>query len=666
MSEPGQSERVSVTEVRNALRCPRIFALGRLAEKAVAFPVGSSCLGGCFHRLVERFAQSVDTPPQYFSALPDKAPLDDLQMALVRWVLGLLQAELCADAGYHAIPGEVDELAEALREYCRHLAGRMKAMDGTPNQALLQVVHSGERQIEAAWPDGPFLHGRLDAIFRDRNGQLEIIEYKLTDEANGLLDQAQSVLYQQLFRLAEGVEAKAAVLRFTPTLRESTVGEGIAEKIAEQVLTPTLTKLAGWAQEPLTAPATERKDLCATCPVSDACGRHFPARFAHRDDPPVAATRPRNPQAGERLAQVSTPPARNPLSDEEGREEAARIRDTIVDELRKLGASVASPEKPIVGPRTYLIGVTRKRGTVGVLDRAAADVQHRLASEHGIELEYEKTGGRRRFLVTRKNPRAVFLGPLLEEKRRWLSAQPGRFIIGQEPDGTVVVGDFSDGSTAHLLVAGQTGSGKSVFLQSLLASLVRFHGPEKIRFNLVDPKRVTFTSAAFRSSMSAHLQSPISFEAEQTLPLIDELVVLMEERYTLFAEAQVTDISEFNEANPEESLERRILVIDEFQDLLTEKEQAKEFCSGIKRLGAKARAAGIHLVLATQNPVREAVPSAIKANLTARIAFQVGSSQNSRIILDKNGAEKLLGKGDLLASLGRGLVRAQAPLLSEE
>ena len=151
-----------------------------------------------------------------------------------------------------------------------------------------------------------------------------------------------------------------------------------------------------------------------------------------------------------------------------------------------------------------------------------------------------------------------------------------------------------------------------------------------------------------------------------SLPLLQGLVDLMEERYRQFADAQVTDIQEFNEANPKKTLERRILVIDEFQDLLTEKEQAKEFTTGIKRLGAKARAAGIHLVLATQRPDRDAIPPAIKANLTGRVAFQVGSLTNSRIILDKGGAEKLLGQGDFLACLGRGVVRGQAPLLGGE
>ena len=659
------SERVSVTEVRNALRCPRIFALGRLQERAVAFPVGSSCLGATFHRLVDRFAESVENPPRDFCDLVAQAPLDEVEASLKSWIFGFLREELAADSGYWTIPGEVDELAEALREFARHLAGRVMARGEDPVVALRHVIHSGERSIEASWPDGPFVAGRLDALFLDRAGGFEIVEYKLTDEANDPLDQAQAVLYQRLFHLAEGQQAQTTILRFTPTLRETNLAPAASEHVAVQVLDPTLKKMIQWIQDPRSAPPTDRRDLCATCPVSTACAAHYPNRVPQRDDPPVAATRPRNNAQGEGLVEMAAPPVHDSIRDEEGQREAKRIQTLIVDALRQIGAAAVSPHAPLVGPRTYLIEVSRKHGSVSVLDRAARDVQHRLASEEGIEVSYEKAGGIRRFWVTRKSPKAIFLGPLLDEKRAWLAERPGRFVVGQQPNGEVVVGDFSDGSSPHLLVGGQSGSGKSVFLQSLLASLVRYHGPESIRFNLVDPKRVTFTGAAFRSAMSAHLAAPISFDAEETLPLISQLVELMEERYKLFEREQVVDLLEYNEARPDARLERRVLVIDEFQDLLVSKEIVKDFCGGVARLGSKARAAGIHMILATQRPTKEALPTGVKANLGARVAFQVGSGSDSRIILEKGGAETLLGKGDLYADLGRGLVRAQAPLLGE-
>jgi S-DNA-T family DNA segregation ATPase FtsK/SpoIIIE len=262
-------------------------------------------------------------------------------------------------------------------------------------------------------------------------------------------------------------------------------------------------------------------------------------------------------------------------------------------------------------------------------------------------------------------PRKVVLAHLLEQKRDWLATRPGRFVVGQEPSGEILGADLSDSSTPHLLIAGQSGSGKSVLIQSLVASLVRFHGPEGIRFTLIDPKRVTFVGPAFRAAVASHLEGPIRFDIEEVLPVIEQLVDVMEERYQIFEQAQVMDIEEYNQqARHEQRLERRVLVIDEFQDLVTEKASAKEFYAGIKRLGAKARAAGVHLVLATQRPDRETVPPIVKANLGGRIALQVSSQTNSRIVLDQGGAEKLLGKGDLLANLGKGVVRAQAPLLA--
>jgi DNA segregation ATPase FtsK/SpoIIIE, S-DNA-T family len=259
----------------------------------------------------------------------------------------------------------------------------------------------------------------------------------------------------------------------------------------------------------------------------------------------------------------------------------------------------------------------------------------------------------------------VLLGPLLDKKRDWLAQRAGRFVVGQEPNGEILCADLSDSSTPHLLIAGQSGSGKSVLIQALVASLVRFHGPEAIRFTLIDPKRVTFVGAAFRAAVASHLEGPIRYEIDEVLPVIEQLVELMEERYRMFEGARVIDVDEYNEqALDADRLERRVLVVDEFQDLVTERGAAAEFFSGIRRLGAKARAAGIHMVLATQRPDRDTVPPIVKANLGGRIALQVSSQVNSRIVLDQGGAERLLGKGDLLASLGRGIVRAQGPLLA--
>lgn len=659
------SERFSVTEVRNALRCPRVFALGRLAGQSVSFPVGSSCLGQTFHRLVERFARQVEQPPAHFEQLPLGIPRDDVEAALTRWLLALLADELEEDPTYWSIPGEIDDLAEALRELARHLAGRLQTFGGAPAASLTKLLHTGERPVEAT-VGGNVVHGRLDAVYADRHGALDVIEYKLTDEANDDLDRAQVALYRELLRLGHAVEARPVVLRFSPSLREISMSSEAADSFVQSTITPLLRDMTGWAQDPLRAPATLRRDLCAACPMAKSCAEQYPDRLPARDDPPMAGARPR-PDVSRTMQDAATLTAPGAARDDEaGREEAEKLKEQILAELKRQGVSAVCPKPPTVGPTLYLIDVARPRGAVSHLDKAAEDVRHRMATDSGVDVEYARQGGHRRFIVKRPHPRKVLLAPLLEQNREWLSASAGRMVIGQAPDGAVLCADFSDPGTPHLLIAGQSGSGKSVLIQSIIGSLLQFHGPAAIRFTLIDPKRVTFVGAGFKAAVSAHLDGPIRFDLEETLPAIQQLVDTMEERYRLFEQAQVVDIREFNEqAAPEQKLERRVLVIEEFQDLITEKASSQAFFSGIKRLGAKARAAGIHLILATQRPDKDVVPPVIKANLGGKIALQVGSKTNSRIILDEGGAEKLLGKGDLLASLGRGLVRAQSALLSE-
>jgi S-DNA-T family DNA segregation ATPase FtsK/SpoIIIE len=659
------TDRVSVTEVRNALRCPRLFALGRSLERSVAFPVGSSCLGASFHRIVERLTHVVAEPPPAFAALPAGAARDDVEAALSDWLLELLIAELSSDAMYATMPGEVDDLAEALRELSRHLTGRLCRSPEPPAPALLRLLHAGERAIEAALePGGVVVSGRLDALYAGPRGELEVIEYKLTDETNDELDRAQVALYRELLRGAHGVDARAVVLRFSPTLREASMSAEASAAFLKARVLPVVRAMGEWASDLTRAPATERRDLCAACPVARECQQSYPVPLPPRDDPPNAAVRPR-PGTTSGLSTPAPSPDLVPAdTDADGRSEAGALRDRILAELKREGALATCPRPPVVGPTLYLIEVSRPRGAVRHLDRAAEDVRHRLAAEDGIDVEYEKSGGHRRFIVRRPTPQPVLLGPLLLAQRDYLSARPGRFVVGQSPDGQIACGDFSDSSTPHLLVAGQSGSGKSVFLQSLIASLVQYHPPAAIRFTLVDPKRVTFNGASFRGAVAAHLDGPVRFDLEDVLPVLEQLIEAMEERYAFFEAARVTDIGEFNEqACADQRLERRILVIDEFQDLIGDKGTTTEFFTAIRRLGAKARAAGIHLVLATQRPDKDVVPPIIKANLGGKIALQVASKTNSRIVLDEGGAERLLGKGDLLANLGRGLVRAQAPLL---
>ncbi len=224
----------------------------------------------------------------------------------------------------------------------------------------------------------------------------------------------------------------------------------------------------------------------------------------------------------------------------------------------------------------------------------------------------------------------------------------------------------------HLLVAGATGTGKSIFLNVLILSLLYKNTPSTLRLILIDPKRVEFSNY----SDIPHLLAPIIYDVNKTCNALKWLVGEMERRLGIISEAKTRDIIGYNEyvrknnlKNSNEKIDLMpyiVLVIDELADLMLAK--GREVEAGIVRLAQMARAAGIHLVLATQRPSVEVITGLIKANVTSRVTFQVASQVDSRTVLDASGAEKLLGSGDLLFISGEisKPKRIQGPFVSEK
>ena len=324
------------------------------------------------------------------------------------------------------------------------MTGRLRKFAGTPADALPKLVRGGERAVEAVLGEpGVLVHGRIDALYGSSDEKLEVIEYKLTDEANEELDRAQVTLYRELLRKSDTVEAQPVILRFLPTLRETAVSAEAADAFVEKTIHPLLARMMDWAQDPASAPATLRRDLCAGCPLARPCAETYPATLSARDDPPMAATRPR-PGLVDAMQEAAGLPAAVSGDDEEGQREAEALKERILLELKRQGTAAVATRAPIVGPTLYLIEVSRPRGSVSQLDRAAEDVRHRLAASDRVQVDYEREGGHRRFVVRRPKPRKVVLGPLLESKRDWLSAASGRFVVGRCPDGTTLCGDLAD------------------------------------------------------------------------------------------------------------------------------------------------------------------------------------------------------------------------------
>lgn len=220
------------------------------------------------------------------------------------------------------------------------------------------------------------------------------------------------------------------------------------------------------------------------------------------------------------------------------------------------------------------------------------------------------------------------------------------FALGKDLMGNCVYGELN--RMPHLLIAGATGSGKSVCVNSIITSILMRARPDEVKLLLVDPKKVEFTPY----KEIPHLLGPVITDGDEANRALKVIVTMMDNRYELFSMAGVRNIAGYNayiEAHPEEGLSSLpwvVVIIDELADLMLV--AAKEVEASIQRITQLARAAGIHLIVATQRPSVDVITGIIKANIPSRIAFAVSSAVDSRTILDQMGAEKLLGYGDML------------------
>lgn len=220
------------------------------------------------------------------------------------------------------------------------------------------------------------------------------------------------------------------------------------------------------------------------------------------------------------------------------------------------------------------------------------------------------------------------------------------FALGKDLMGNCVYGELN--RMPHLLIAGATGSGKSVCVNSIITSILMRARPDEVKLLLVDPKKVEFTPY----KEIPHLLGPVITDGDEANRALKVIVTMMDNRYELFSMAGVRNIAGYNayiEAHPEEGLRPLpwvVVIIDELADLMLV--AAKEVEASIQRITQLARAAGIHLIVATQRPSVDVITGIIKANIPSRIAFAVSSAVDSRTILDQMGAEKLLGYGDML------------------
>ncbi len=264
--------------------------------------------------------------------------------------------------------------------------------------------------------------------------------------------------------------------------------------------------------------------------------------------------------------------------------------------------------------------------------------------------------------IPNKTVETIYLREMLESKLFQEAASPLTLILGKDIVGKPFITDLK--KLPHLLIAGTTGSGKSVGINSMILSLLYKNSPDQLKLVMIDPKMLEFSIY----NDIPHLLTPVITKPKEAITALNNMVYEMERRYKLMSETRTKNIENFNEKARTEGREQLpyiVVIIDELADLMMTSGKDVEY--SIARLAQMARASGIHLIVATQRPSVDVVTGLIKANLPSRISYKVGQKIDSKIILDGMGAESLLGRGDMLFTPPgmSGLVRLHAPWSTE-
>lgn len=264
--------------------------------------------------------------------------------------------------------------------------------------------------------------------------------------------------------------------------------------------------------------------------------------------------------------------------------------------------------------------------------------------------------------VPNEDMQTIYVKELLESEIFQNSKSPLTMILGKDIVGKPFITDLK--KLPHLLIAGTTGSGKSVGINSMILSLLYKNSPDNLKLVMIDPKMLEFSMY----NDIPHLLTPVITKPTEAINALANMVAEMERRYTLMSQTKTKNIENYNEKSKKEDFEPFpyiVVVIDELADLMMT--SGKEVELSIARLAQMARASGIHLIVATQRPSVDVVTGLIKANLPSRLSYKVGQKVDSKIILDSMGAESLLGRGDMLFTPPgmSGLVRIHAPWSKE-
>ena len=518
--------------------------------------------------------------------------------------------------------------------------------------------------------------GMVNLAFPGRGG---VLGSSVSEPIISAVDTFATIIFLSAFTIASLIIAfdihLGAVLSSLRSIlsreRADEAGEG------EELLNAPITEMSAGQSESVAKAEEEELKPVESLPQASTAGTKLRGLFNGKEElsdsfPLIAA-----------MGQVYTPPPVSLLSKNRGKPEVGDVKanmNIIKRMLANFGIQVEMDEVSI-GPTVTRYAMKPAEGVrLSKIVALQSNLELALAASP-IRIEAPIPG---KSLVGIEVPNiartTLGLAPLLSDEAFTRSDKPLLLALGRSITGAPHYADLA--RMPHLLVSGSTGTGKSIMIHDFIVSLLYRSGPERLRFIMVDPKRVELT--VYNSL--PHLLTPVITDAKKTILAMKWLAKEMERRYNILEAEQVRDIYSYhknvvipsfteaqNDGKPQskngntvEAMPYIIVVIDELADIMST--YPRELEAAIVRLAQMSRAVGIHLVLSTQRPSVKVITGLIKANIPARVAFLVASQIDSRTILDMGGAEKLLGSGDMLFLSGEMSKprRIQAPFTSEE
>jgi S-DNA-T family DNA segregation ATPase FtsK/SpoIIIE len=694
-SEPttvkSQDTPFSVTKVRVAFECPRLFYLAhRFGGKTMFLPADHlKGVGSAFHKLANEFINIAKREPEFRSLF--EPPAQQLNVEAIASEIQQLFYKLAFFPYLQAVIKENPTQAAALHQIWQGLTRLIrhwvellvKNRRYCRADALIRsTLIAGELKLEHNFtlPDGSQqrLIGIFDSLVFDfEQARLCVVEFKTYEPADPSAQLAQVALYSYLLWEKKKVPVDSAVYCVLPEFKEYRYSWEQLENTVHQLTPHKLQQMRQWLTweppQPNPPPPTTQPHLCKICPQQEKCQTYFDVTDELKNlTPQPPSLRGKGEQDSPAILGVGfssnlptlSAPTQLPLPPQVDADAIGfagapwAIAKQLVEILQSFKVDV-DYLGAAVGPAFIRVKLKPQRGvSVSSLLKKSADLQVQLGIANPPLIAPQP--GYVSVDLPRPDRQVAKFEDYIQSQTTPPNA-PMQIAIGVDLDGKLIEADLSDPNTCHFLVGGTTGSGKSEFLRSLLLSLLHRHSPTQLKIALVDPKRVTFPEF----EQMPWLLSPVVKDSENAIALMEQLVEEMEQRYQLFEKAGCSNLDAYNQQLTQQQkppVPRIVCIFDEYADFMAEKDIRNALELSIKRLGAMARAAGIHLIIATQRPEAKVVTPIIRSNLPGRVALRTASEADSKIVLGGTQIEAayLLGKGDLLYQVGVQLQRLQS------